>query len=136
MHHFQYKKNDLNCEEVPLAKIAQEVGTPCYVYSYATLSRHYRVFDEAFEGILHLVCFAMKANSNLAILRAMVKLGAGIDIVFRQIGRLNASSSCLLQLPPRASMPSRLTVASTEAACAPPMTETRAFGHIHRKRGE
>ena len=81
MHHFQYKKNDLNCEEVPLAKIAQEVGTPCYVYSYATLSRHYRVFDEAFEGILHLVCFAMKANSNLAILRAMVKLGAGVDIV-------------------------------------------------------
>lgn len=81
MHHFQYKKNELYCEDVPLKKIAREVGTPCYVYSYATLARHFRVFDEAFQGIPHLICFAMKANSNLAILRALIKLGAGVDIV-------------------------------------------------------
>lgn len=81
MHHFHYKKKDLYCEDVPLDRIASEVGTPCYVYSYATLARHFRVFDRAFDGMPHLVCFAMKANSNLAILRAMAKLGAGVDIV-------------------------------------------------------
>ena len=81
MHHFQYKKNEFYCEDVSLAKIAQEVGTPCYVYSYATLSRHFQVFDKAFEGISHLVCFAMKSNSNIAILRSIVKMGGGIDIV-------------------------------------------------------
>lgn len=81
MHHFHYKKNNLHAEEVPLAKIAAEVGTPCYVYSHATLERHFKVFDESLTGLPHLVCFAMKANSNLAILRLMVKLGGGIDIV-------------------------------------------------------
>lgn len=81
MHHFSYKKNELFCEKVPLSKIAAEIGTPTYVYSHATLVRHYRVFDEALSGVPHLICFAMKANSNLAILRTMVKLGAGIDIV-------------------------------------------------------
>ncbi len=81
MHHFHYQKNELFCEEVPLAKIAAEVGTPCYVYSFATLERHFKVFDQALAGLPHLVCFAMKANSNLAILRTMVKLGGGIDIV-------------------------------------------------------
>ena len=81
MHHFHYKKNDLFGEEVLLAKVAAEVGTPCYVYSYATLSRHFRVFEEAFQDIPHLICFAMKANSNLAVLRSLIKLGAGVDIV-------------------------------------------------------
>ncbi len=81
MHHFNYKKNELACEDVLLSQIAREVGTPCYVYSYATLKRHLHVFDQAFEGIPHLVCFAMKANSNIAIIRAMVKDGAGVDIV-------------------------------------------------------
>ncbi|MBI3541605.1 MAG: diaminopimelate decarboxylase [Deltaproteobacteria bacterium] len=81
MHHFHYKKTDLYCEDVPLSKIAQEVGTPCYVYSHATLSRHFQVFDQAFDGLPHLVCFAMKANSNIAILRSIVKMGGGIDIV-------------------------------------------------------
>ena len=81
MHHFNYKKSDLYCENVPLGKIVQDVGSPCYIYSYATLARHFRVFDEAFTGIPHLVCFAMKANSNIAIVRAMVKEGAGVDIV-------------------------------------------------------
>lgn len=64
-----------------LAKIAREVGTPCYVYSYATLERHFTVFDRALARLPHLVCFAMKANSNLAVLRTMVKLGGGVDIV-------------------------------------------------------
>ncbi len=81
MHHFQYKNNELHCEQVPIARIAKAVGTPCYIYSYATLARHYRVFDEAFDGTSHLICFAMKANSNLAVLRALGKLGAGVDIV-------------------------------------------------------
>lgn len=81
MHHFNYKKNELHCEDVPLSRIVGEVGSPCYVYSYATLVRHFRVFDEAFAGIPHLVCFAMKANSNIAVVRAMVKEGAGVDIV-------------------------------------------------------
>ena len=75
MHHFHYKKNELYCEDVPLAKIAAEVSTPCYVYSHATLTRHYQVFDKAFESLPHLICFAMKANSNIAVLRTFVKNG-------------------------------------------------------------
>lgn len=81
MHHFEYRKKELYCEDVPLAKIAKEVGTPAYVYSYATLERHFKAFDGAFEGLPHLICFAMKANSNIAILRAFVKMGGGVDIV-------------------------------------------------------
>lgn len=81
MNHFNYKKNELYCEDVSLARIAQEVGTPAYVYSYATLTRHFDVFDKAFGKLPHLVCFAMKANSNIAILRALINRGAGIDIV-------------------------------------------------------
>jgi diaminopimelate decarboxylase len=81
MHHFHYKKNELYCENVSLAKIAAEFGTPAYIYSYATLKRHFNVFDQSFGDLPHLVCFAMKANSNIAILRCMVKEGGGIDIV-------------------------------------------------------
>jgi diaminopimelate decarboxylase len=81
MHHFDYRGDELCCEEVPLARIAREVGTPSYVYSYATLARHFRVFDAAFAGRPHIVCFAMKANANLAVLRALIALGAGVDIV-------------------------------------------------------
>lgn len=81
MNHFHYKKDELYCEDVPLTKIASEVGTPCYIYSHATLTRHFKVFDQAFEGVPHLICFAMKANSNLAVLRTLINLGAGIDIV-------------------------------------------------------
>ncbi|MBI2083457.1 MAG: diaminopimelate decarboxylase [Deltaproteobacteria bacterium] len=81
MHHFHYKKNELHCEEVPLQKIAEEVGTPTYVYSSATFGRHFRVFDAAFQGISHLTCFAMKTNSNIALLRAVSKWGGGVDIV-------------------------------------------------------
>lgn len=81
MHHFDYKKGVLHCEDVPLRRIAAEAGTPAYVYSYATLARHFQVFDRSFDGLPHLICFAMKANSNIAILRAFVKMGGGVDIV-------------------------------------------------------
>lgn len=81
MNHFQYQGDELFCEAVPLAKIAREVGTPTYVYSHATLERHLRVFDSAFAAHHHLVCYSVKANSNLAILRALFRLGAGADIV-------------------------------------------------------
>jgi diaminopimelate decarboxylase len=81
MHHFQYRGDDLYCEEVPVARIASEVGTPVYVYSHATLTRHFRVFDEAFAGVPHLVCFAMKANANLAVLKLFSDLGGGLDVV-------------------------------------------------------
>lgn len=81
MHHFTYKNEQLYCEEVALADIAAQVGTPVYVYSQATLERHYRVFDEAFRDHDHLVCFSVKANSNLAILRVLFSLGAGADVV-------------------------------------------------------
>lgn len=81
MHHFQYQREELFCEDVPLSAIAAKVGTPTYVYSYATLERHFRVFDEAFARRKHLVCFSVKANSNLAILRCLFSMGAGADIV-------------------------------------------------------
>jgi diaminopimelate decarboxylase len=81
MNHFQYEGDELFCEGVPLAKIAREVGTPTYVYSHATLERHLRVFDGAFAAHDHLVCYSVKANSNLAVLRALFRLGAGADIV-------------------------------------------------------
>ena len=81
MHDFQYRNGELYCEEVPLSRIAKEVGTPCYVYSHHTLVRHFRVYDGAFKNIPHIVAFAMKANSNLAVLRLMAKEGSGVDIV-------------------------------------------------------
>ncbi len=81
MHDFQYRDGELHCERVSLSRIAKEVGTPCYVYSHTTLVRHYRVFDGAFQSIPHIVAFAMKANSNVAILRLMAREGSGADIV-------------------------------------------------------
>ncbi|HEX2056648.1 MAG TPA: diaminopimelate decarboxylase [Nitrospiraceae bacterium] len=81
MHDFQYRQGELYCEQVPLARIAKEVGTPCYVYSHNTLVRHLRAYDNAFQSIPHILAFAMKANSNLAILRLMAKEGSGVDIV-------------------------------------------------------
>jgi diaminopimelate decarboxylase len=81
MHHFEYRGDSLHAEGVPLAEIARAVGTPTYVYSYATLERHYRVFDGAFSGLDHLVCYSVKASSNLAILRTLFSFGAGADIV-------------------------------------------------------
>ena len=81
MHDFQYLQGELHCENVAVERIAKEVGTPCYVYSHHTLIQHYRAFDGAFRSIPHIVAFAMKANSNLAILRLMAREGSGADIV-------------------------------------------------------
>jgi diaminopimelate decarboxylase len=81
MNHFEYRNGEMFAEEVPLKRIAQEVGTPAYVYSLATLKRHYQVFDQAFTQVPHIVCFSVKANSNLALLRAFAKQGSGFDIV-------------------------------------------------------
>jgi diaminopimelate decarboxylase len=83
MHHFAYRGGVLHAEDVDLRTIAREVGTPVYVYSTATLERHYRVFAEAFADRDALVCFAVKANSNQAVLATLARLGAGMDIVSR-----------------------------------------------------
>lgn len=81
MHHFHYRDNELYCEDVPIQKIAAEVGTPLYLYSHATLKRHFIIFNEAFEGIDRLVCYSAKANTNLALLKLFANLGGGLDIV-------------------------------------------------------
>jgi len=81
MHHFEYRDGELWAEDVRVSDIAAEVGTPFYCYSTATLVRHYRVFAEAFEGQKALVCFAVKANSNQAVLRTLAREGAGADVV-------------------------------------------------------
>ena len=81
MDEFHYEGGDLRCEEVPLSEIAGSVGTPAYVYSHGALERAYRELDDAFSGLDHLVCYAVKANGNLAVLRALASFGAGVDIV-------------------------------------------------------
>lgn len=81
MHHFHYKDGILHAEDVSLARIADEVGTPFYCYSTATLERHYNVLAEAFRDQKALICFAVKANSNQAVLATMARLGAGMDVV-------------------------------------------------------
>ncbi len=81
MDHFIYKNGALYAEDVPIAEIAAQVGTPFYVYSTATLLRHYHLFDEALAGMDHLVCYAMKAASNQAILKTLGDAGAGMDVV-------------------------------------------------------
>lgn len=81
MNHFQYRAGVLHAEAVNLITLAEQVGTPFYCYSTATLERHYRVFAEAFSGVSTLVCYAMKANSNQSVLRTLAKLGAGADVV-------------------------------------------------------
>lgn len=81
MDHFLYRDGALYAEDVPVAEIAAAVGTPFYVYSSATLLRHFRLFDEALDGTDHLVCYAMKAASNQAILKTLAQAGAGMDVV-------------------------------------------------------
>ena len=81
MHHFSYKGGVLHAEDVSLARIAAEVGTPFYCYSSATLTRHYKVLADAFSGQDAVICFAVKANSNQAVLATMARLGAGMDVV-------------------------------------------------------
>src|SRR2546430_9804452 len=81
MHYFEYRNDELFAEDVPLRELAARVGTPSAVYSARPLRRHYRVIDEAFAGVDHLICYAMKACSNLSILRMFATMGSGFDIV-------------------------------------------------------
>lgn len=81
MHDFYYKKGELYCEKVPLRKIAKKAGTPTYVYSYKTFIEHLAKLQKAFRSVRPLICYSAKANSNLAVLRTLVKKGAGLDIV-------------------------------------------------------
>ncbi|MDF1535644.1 MAG: diaminopimelate decarboxylase [bacterium] len=91
MNFFSYRGNELYCESVPVERIAAEVGTPFYLYSASTITRHFKVFTEAFAGTDHVVCYSVKACSNLAVLELLAKEGAGADIVsggelFRALG--------------------------------------------------
>ena len=81
MHHFTYKEDDLYCEDVEVKKISEEVGTPFFLYSHATLTRHFEAFDQSFAEVPHIVSYSVKANSNLAVLRLFSHLGGGADIV-------------------------------------------------------
>src|SRR6187431_3728782 len=86
MHHFAYRRgvskaNVLHAEEIDLADLAAAVGTPFYCYSTATLERHYRVFADAFSDVPSLVCYAVKANSNQAVIATLARLGSGADVV-------------------------------------------------------
>jgi len=81
MNYFHYQDQALFCEEIPVERIAREAGTPFYLYSHRTLLHHFRVFDAAFAEVPHIVCFAVKANSNTAILRLFVREGGGMDLV-------------------------------------------------------
>jgi len=81
MDHFEYKQGELYCEDVAITALAEQYGTPLFVYSRATLERHWHAFDSAFDGHDHLVCYAVKANSNLAVLNLLARLGSGFDIV-------------------------------------------------------
>jgi len=81
MHYFNFKNNDLYCEDTSLRSLAEKWGTPLYLYSHRTLCRHFEVFDSAFEGYPHLVCFSVKANSNLALLKIFITQGGGADVV-------------------------------------------------------
>lgn len=81
MNHFIYRENELYCEDVPVRRIAEKVGTPLYIYSHATLKRHFKVFSDAFKGVNRLICFSAKANTSLAVLKLFSNLGGGLDIV-------------------------------------------------------
>src|SRR5437879_5858141 len=81
MHHFAYRAGVMHAEAVDLTALAEAVGTPFYCYSTATLQRHYRVFAQAFADVPSLVCYAMKANSNQAVVATLARLGAGADVV-------------------------------------------------------
>ncbi len=81
MDHFTYQNGQLAAEDVSLAELAEQVGTPFYCYSRATLERHFKVFDEALAGLDHTICYAVKANGNLAVVKTLARLGAGADVV-------------------------------------------------------
>ncbi|HEX8078550.1 MAG TPA: alanine racemase, partial [Chthoniobacterales bacterium] len=99
MHSFHYRDGELRCEQVPLARAAEEFGTPLYVYSAGTILDHYRRLDAAIAPLNHLICYAVKANSNGAILRLLAEAGAGFDIVsggelFRVLKAGGAADNC------------------------------------------
>ena len=81
MNHFEYKNQQLFAEDIAVSDIVKEHGTPAYIYSRATLERHWHAFDNAFGDHPHLICFAVKSNSNIALLNIMARLGSGFDIV-------------------------------------------------------
>jgi diaminopimelate decarboxylase len=81
MHDFHYVGGKLYCEGVSLEALAKKYGTPLYVYSHSTLTRHFQKLDRAMAGVDHLICFAVKSNSNRAVLRTLADLGSGFDIV-------------------------------------------------------
>src|SRR5512140_3759236 len=81
MHFFCYKGNELYAEDVPVSTLAKKYGTPLYIYSYHTLVRHIRAYDEAYRDYPHIICYAMKANTNGAIVKTLAKNGGGADIV-------------------------------------------------------
>src|SRR5512143_3900972 len=81
MDDFRYVGDRLFCEDVAVEDIAASVGTPCYIYSHNTLARHFKVFDDAFDGAPHIICFAMKANSNISVVKTFANLGGGADVV-------------------------------------------------------
>src|SRR5437588_11941042 len=81
MHDFRYVGNKLYCEDVALERLAKKFGTPLYVYSQNTLTSHFRRLDQAMAGVDHLICFALKSNSNQSVLRALAREGSGFDIV-------------------------------------------------------
>ena len=81
MNHFQYKADELFVEDVALQEIAAKVGTPVYVYSHATLERHFLAFDTAFAAVPHTICYSVKANSTQSVLKTFINLGSGVDIV-------------------------------------------------------
>jgi len=81
MHHFQYKGKELYAEDVAIKDIVAKVGSPVYIYSQATLERHFKAMDEAFAAVPHTICYSVKANSNLAVVKNFINLGGGVDIV-------------------------------------------------------
>ena len=85
MNHFDFRDGQLHAEDVAIRAIAEEIGTPFYCYSTAALERHYRVFAEAFADIDALVCYALKANSNQAVIATLARMGAGADVVTRPL---------------------------------------------------
>jgi len=81
MDYFEYRDGNLFAEDVNVNELAKAYGTPAYVYSRATFERHFKAFDEALSSVPHLVCYAVKANSNLAVLNVLARMGSGFDIV-------------------------------------------------------
>src|ERR1700760_720757 len=114
MHHFAYRNGALHVEAVNLAAVADKVGTPFYCYSTATIERHYRVFAGAFAGVRALVCYAVKANSNQAVIATLARLGAGADVVSEgELKRARAAG-----IPPQKIMFSGVGKTARELAAA------------------